>query len=444
MRCFICALIFCGFAAAAAGQTKSYKLDDAELKAEISRQIVESIRDRQFPGAQVIVIRDNRLILDSCYGYTDYTFRTKTTRNTLYDLASLTKCMATTLGMMYLQEKGKIDVQQPLRTYLARYDTIGFGGLPLTRFLTHTTGFTSTLGLQYKLVSAQGEQADTNNWFKGILSTKSNENYPYYFGKSGKDKLYVHKDLKKSDFVSPVKDNRHNVKITASLYIDPEFYRQVVDSLIIASYRYKDFKTRYSDINFQLMRQVIEQVAGTRIDSFLTANIYRPMGLKNICYLPIEQGFAPEEIAPTEYDYILRNETVRGYVHDESAAIMGNVEGNAGLFGTAQSLLPICQELLNPGNGFFKAETKNLFLKQPYLKENNYRALGFQRQKDGYSLKSSSFGHSGFTGTFFQIDRTTGTIFIFLSNMINPSRSFMDSADERLYYHLWRTINERE
>lgn len=402
--------------------------------------IKERIKEREFPGAQVIAIKNGEVILNKTYGHTDYSYAHKVTDTTMYDLASLTKCMATTISLMYLYDHSNVDLNAPIKKYLPKYDSVLFGSLPLTRFLTHTTGFISSLTPQYKLVYAKGEGSDSTNWFNGILSNKKNDYYPTLFGRSAGSRLYIYHNIQYSDYVSTSKDDRHSVQVSSSLFINPEFYN-IIDSLILnTAYRYNDNKTRYSDINFHLLKNVVESISSQKIDIFLKKNIYSPLNLKYTSYLPLASGYCRESIAPTEYDYILRKEIVWGYCHDEFGAIMGNVEGNAGLFSTAKDLLVICKELMNPKDGFFKASTKQKFTSQPYIKEENYRALGFQRQNDHKYLSDTSFGHSGFTGTFFQIDTTTQTLLIFLSNKINPSRSYLRPGSDIVYNVLWEEL----
>jgi CubicO group peptidase (beta-lactamase class C family) len=128
----------------------------------------------------------------------------------------------------------------------------------------------------------------------------------------------------------------------------------------------------------------------------------------------------------------------RGWVHDENAALLGGVSGNAGLFANTQSLLPVLEMLLNggeyQGQKFLEASTLETFTQIQFKENNNRRGLGFDKPMIGNDSLSfedsypspladpSGYGHSGFTGTFFWVDPATELIYIFLSNRVYPSR----------------------
>ncbi len=405
--------------------------------------ITKGMARKEFPGGQIIIVKDNRVILDSCFGFTSYDKHQAVTPNTLYDLASVTKPMATTLMAMELYERGDFDPKQTISHYLPKYDSTDIGDIPITRFLTHSSGLVSSLALQYNLIYADGKSAALNNWFKGVLHNRRGAGYSTLFSKSSRENLYVYNNIKyKKDYIDKAFSGRYSIKLSDSLYLSPSFYSKVLDSAVNSSKRYDTGRNVYSDINFYLLREVLEGISHTRIDSFLYKNVYHPLMLNRIGYEPLERGVDPLMIAPTEYDHLLRKKLLVGEVHDEFAAIMGGVEGNAGLFSNARDLLPLCRELMDSTNGFFSADTKKLFLSQPYLEEENFRAMGFARQDSTQFLRSTSFGHTGYAGTFFQIDPSKGLILIFLSNSVHPSRSNLAPIKERTYYQIWRVLND--
>jgi CubicO group peptidase (beta-lactamase class C family) len=155
------------------------------------------------------------------------------------------------------------------------------------------------------------------------------------------------------------------------------------------------------------------------------------MGLTHTTYNPIAHNQNPDNIVPSIEAIDFRKTALKGYVHDEAAALNGGVAGHAGLFSNAKDLFAICQMLLNQGEyqgqRYLKAETIKTFNKRYFEKHSNRRGLGFDKplisSPSNHCSKycsQESFGHSGFTGTYFWIDPQNNTIFIFLSNRVYP------------------------
>jgi CubicO group peptidase (beta-lactamase class C family) len=161
------------------------------------------------------------------------------------------------------------------------------------------------------------------------------------------------------------------------------------------------------------------------------------LGAWSITYNPYLH-FPLENIIPTENDDFFRNERLRGFVHDEGAAMLGGVSGNAGLFCTTNDLAKVFQMYLQKGyfggKRFISEETINEFIRRQFPNSKNRRALGFDkplidnhknRLKDAYpavSASKNSFGHTGYTGTMAWADPDNGTLFIFMSNRVHPTR----------------------
>jgi CubicO group peptidase (beta-lactamase class C family) len=189
----------------------------------------------------------------------------------------------------------------------------------------------------------------------------------------------------------------------------------------------KDKDYVYSDMNFYLVMKVVETVSKTALDLFVRKQLYEPMHLKHITYKPLEH-FKKEEIVPTEEEKIFRKQLLRGYVHDPTAALLGGVSGNAGLFSNAEDLGMLMQMLLYGGSyggqRYFSESTVRLFT-QP--SEGGYRGLGWDHQtKSGMkmiapSASVSTFGHTGFTGTCVWVDPENEIVFVFVSNRVHPS-----------------------
>jgi CubicO group peptidase (beta-lactamase class C family) len=170
---------------------------------------------------------------------------------------------------------------------------------------------------------------------------------------------------------------------------------------------------------------------------YLDQNFYRPLGATTITYLPSHK-FSLDQIVPTEYDTLYRKQLIHGSVHDESAAVFGGVAGNAGLFASANDLAKLVQMYVQfgtyGGKQYLKKSTIEAFNKIQFPQNNNRRGLGFDKPAiDNLKLDKNkaypcpgatpqSFGHFGFTGTFFWADPPNGLICIFLSNRVYPTR----------------------
>ncbi len=147
-------------------------------------------------------------------------------------------------------------------------------------------------------------------------------------------------------------------------------------------------------------------------------------------------------IAPTELDTIFRKQLVHGFVHDETAAIMGGVSGNAGLFGNAKDIGKISEMFLNYGvynNERFLSRNTIKYFTNPgnYKNAKETRGLGFDKPRfnsqdilyPSEKLSMNSYGHTGFTGTFFWIDPKNDLIIVLLTNRVYPHRSYENLYD---------------
>jgi CubicO group peptidase (beta-lactamase class C family) len=186
----------------------------------------------------------------------------------------------------------------------------------------------------------------------------------------------------------------------------------------------------YSDLSFVLLRYIVERQTGERLDLFLERRLpdfYGPW----CCYNPLQHGVPRGAIAPTEQDDVVRHRFIHGTVHDETGAWALGVEGNSGLFASAEALAPLIQMIANGGElggkRYLSKETCRLFTTQ--RSPHSRRGLGFDRQSaelDNPNLPEvcspQTWGHTGFTGTCFWVDPKRELTYIFLSNKICPVR----------------------
>lgn len=361
----------------------------AKLKA-LDDIIKSGIDAKAFPGCQLLVAKDGKVIWNKAYGNKQYEFADAVKPNDIYDLASISKVAATTLAVMKLYEQKKLSLDKTVADYikLPRHSTIK--DLKLRDILTHQAGLKAFFMFYKETV-----------------------------GDSAKRSVYYRKAAEK-DFTTQVAD---------SLFIRND-YADTMWHIIAMSDVDETPKYVYSDNDFYILQKIVEKVSGKDLDVYVRDNFYRPMGLTHMGYNPL-QCFNASRIAPTEYDTLFRRQVVRGYVHDPGAAMYGGVAGHAGVFSTAFDLAALFQMLLNDGmyNGerFLDSATVKLFTsRQTKLSR---RGLGFDKPEPDVSKSSpcydgvplSVFGHTGFTGTCVWSDHDNNLTYIFLSNRVYPN-----------------------
>lgn len=183
----------------------------------------------------------------------------------------------------------------------------------------------------------------------------------------------------------------------------------------------------YSDINFELLGEIIRRVSGKPEDQFAREEVFGPLGMVDTTYNPPVSWYA--RIAPTERvspDLA----PLRGVVHDPTARYMGGVAGHAGVFSTAKDLARFCQMMLNEGEidgkRVFSAATVRKFIEpqtppdQPVLRGLGWDIDSPYSSNRGELFPIGSFGHTGFTGTSLWIDPTSKSYVVLLANAIHP------------------------
>ncbi len=349
-----------------------------------------AIDDKATPGCQVLVAKDGKIIYSKSFGKHEFKGKRLVQHSDLYDLASITKVAATTMGMMKLYDEKKIKLSHSLKQHIDLGTDSKLKNITLQDLMTHRSGLQSNMPIAPYIMYEDTTGTGCNGFFcnEKVLS-----------------------------YVTPIAD---------SLYMDFKWQ----DSIWQEVYKLVPRKRKrylYSDVNFNLLMKVIESKEETPLNDYLNRIIYEPMNLQRLTYKPLER-FKKREIVPTTDEEKFRKQLIHGYVHDESAALLGGVGGNAGLFGNAESLAPLFQMLLNKGTyggkQFFKDETVSLFTKK---QRSSNRGLGFDVKTKSETWSCSpkasakTYGHTGFTGTCVWVDPESELIFIFLSNRIHPS-----------------------
>jgi CubicO group peptidase (beta-lactamase class C family) len=217
------------------------------------------------------------------------------------------------------------------------------------------------------------------------------------------------------------------MQIADNLWLNKSFKDIAMQEIVNTPLR--DKRYRYSCVNFILLQQMVEELSGMSLDKFLTQEFYEPMGLKRTVFQPLSY-FSKDEIVPSTRDLFLRKSIVHGYVHDESAAFLGGISGNAGLFSTAREVARIHQMILNggmlEGHRYLSEETCHLFTTE--TSNISHRGLGFDKPIANDPKRSpcstlsptSIYGHTGFTGTCAWVDPENNLVYVFLSNRTYP------------------------
>jgi beta-N-acetylhexosaminidase len=356
-----------------------------------------AIRKRAFPGGVVLVAKNGKVVYEKAYGHFDYDQSKKVTVSTVYDLASVTKVMATTQVMMFLYSRGLIRMDDPIGTYLTDLRGTNKERLRIRDIMTHEAGLPGWI--PYHEQTVQG-----GDWKDGYYSTSQSEDFALPVAQN----MFAHRSLPDSVWKWTLESNLKR-------------------SGARDSYRYS---YTYSDVGMFLLHRMIEGITQQPMDDFLRQNFFDPLGLYRLGYHP-HRLMDPSNVAPTEEDKSFRKGLVQGYVHDPGAAIFGGVAGHAGLFGTANDLAVMMQMTLQGGQyghlSFYDPETARTFTdkQSPYIR----RGWGWDRPEPdptkraavGKLAPKSSFGHTGFTGTAVWADPENELVFVFLSNRVYPS-----------------------
>lgn len=361
----------------------------------LDKIVNDGIDAKAFPGAQLLVVKNNMVIYQKSFGYHRYDKKQAVKNSDIYDIASITKTMSTTLAVMKLYERGKINLDKKISYYLKDFRKTNKANITVRQLLTHTGGLIS--------------------WI------------PFYTDLLSEDqKLIWLRKNKVGDFT---------IQLADSLWLN-ENYKDSMWAKIKSSPMGKVGNYVYSDLSFYILERIVEKVSGKKLDQYVEKYFYEPLDLSTMGYKPIGK-FDSSRIVPTEIDTLFRKQELKGFVHDPGCAMFGGVAGNAGLFSNANDIAVISQMLLNGGEyagiTYFKKETVDLFTSKQF--EDCRRGLGFDKPetrpgKDSPAAASAPaavFGHSGFTGTIFWADPENDLIIVFLSNRVHP-----DAANKKI------------
>jgi CubicO group peptidase (beta-lactamase class C family) len=382
----------------------SYSIpEDANLNSEFLNRKIDSIatlaiEKGAFPGCQVLVAKDMKVVLHKTYGFHTYENLQKVMPTDVYDLASVTKLAAGTMALMKLYDNKIIDLDAKFSDTWTDWKDSDKKDLNWRELLTHQAGLKAWIPFWTEMFDSEGNPKPE------FIQKDSTTLFSYRIN----DSLFIRNDYKK------------------------DVYRRIKEAELS-----KERKYLYSCLSFYLYPEIVKNLTNIEFEEFLNQNYYRPLGINSLKYNAYKY-FPLKQIIPTEVDTFFRKTLIHGKVHDEGAIVMSGLSANAGLFGSANDLAILMQMLANMGTygdeQYLNEATVKEFIRVQFPENGNRRGLGFdkplfgndtlslQKSYPAPSVSANSFGHSGFTGTFIWADPDANIVFIFLSNRVFPTR----------------------
>ncbi|MGA1825353.1 MAG: serine hydrolase domain-containing protein [bacterium] len=340
----------------------------------IEDTINNAIHNGSCPGIVVLLSMNGEVIYHKAFGYRGTDHREKATAETLYDLASLTKQLATTTAIMALIAKGMIKLDDKASQYLPAFGNEGKKSISISDLLSNSSG---------------------------LAAYRSYYNY-----------------LKQPLAPSEAKKFFYTLLCDEKLDYEP------------------GTKSVYSDLGFMVLGFLVEKVSSMNLDEFCQKYIFQPLHLKNTLFNDLSNKersiatvntytFAPTENCPW------RGKVLCGEVHDDNAYAMGGVAGHAGLFSTASDIHTLVKTVYTsyssdqPYNFLPSHVIKTFFTKQNIPGSTwclGWDTPSLQGSSAGHHFSENSIGHTGFTGTSLWIDLTRNLWVILLSNRVHPTR----------------------
>lgn len=347
----------------------------------IQSALQAAVDDGTFPGAILTVRLHGDIVFEGAVGWLSRQGTEETvTSHTCYDLASLTKVLATTTALALLIQRGRMKLDDRIDQILNELRDSAIGAATVRQLLTHSSGLPGWRPFYERLAAIEATQ-------------------PGFMG-------------------------------------SPAACDAVVGYIAKEELVYeRGSRSLYSDLGFMLLGFAIERLSGESLDQFCSGQIYEPLGARPLAYArrgPISAWSIHHEagciIAPTEDDP-WRGRILRGEVHDENAYALGGVAGHAGLFGTARAVLAVSQAWMDGRRnkrGLLDPEIVRTFTSNRQGVPNSSWALGWDtpsvRSSAGTRFSPESFGHLGYTGTSLWIDPVKELEVVLLSNRVHPTR----------------------
>ena len=350
------------------------------------------LEEKMAPGFQVLVARKGKVIFQKSYGYHTANEVRKVRNSDMYDLASLTKILASLPLIMKAEEEQKIRLSASLQDILPSFKNSNKGAVSVKEILSH-----------------YGRLKAWIPFYKGAQDSFSGKNSSKFYRKK--------------------RNSKFNIEVAENLYIS-KFYKDSIYKYIREADQREKNGYKYSDLGYYLFKEALENTYNKPLNKLVNQKFYNSLGANRMTYLPLAK-FNKSEIVPSEKDDYFRNQLLHGHVHDMGAAMLGGVGGHAGLFANANDVAKIMQMYLQKGfyggRRYLKPETIGKFNTRYFSEKKVRRGLGFDKPQLNPKVKATcgcvsdeSFGHSGFTGTYTWADPKSEIVYVFLSNRVYP------------------------
>ena len=342
----------------------------------------EAVQQGVFPGAVLLVGRGEEVIYERAFGSRSLVpDQSPMQMSTIFDVASLTKPLATTIAMMLLMSDKTLHLDDQVTRFVPTFGVCAKSPTTIRHLLSHSSGLAA--------------------W------------KPYY------EEVITVENSGRANFIS---------SRAAKSYVLEQIHREKPLSQ-------PGTQALYSDLGFMVLGEIIENITGSNLDAFCHDRIYQPLGLRSTIFveltqLPTAQTEAPENIfAPTEI-CPWRKRVLCGQVHDDNAFAVGGIAGHAGLFSSAQDIHAIVARLdqcLRGSHSFLPQSVVQEFFTRDHSVSDSTRALGWDtptpdKSASGIHFSQKSVGHLGFTGTSLWWDLEKNCHVILLSNRVHPTR----------------------
>ncbi|MGK0412226.1 MAG: beta-N-acetylhexosaminidase [Polaribacter sp.] len=372
------------------------------------------LKEKMAPGFQVLVARKGKVVFQKSYGYHTETKKIPVKNSDIYDLASLTKMLASLPLIMKAEEDQKIPLTASLQDILPSYAETNKGGVSVKEILSHF--------------------GKLKAWIPFYLKTQDS---------------ITHKNL--PIFYRTKRSRKYDVEVAENLFIKRSYKDSIYKYIRDADQR-EDEGYKYSDLGYYLFKEALEKTYEKPLDKLVDQQFYSSLGADRMTYLPLKK-FTKSEIVPSEIDDYFRNQLIHGHVHDMGAAMLGGIAGHAGLFANANDVAKMMQMYLQKGfyggRRYLKAETIDKFNTRYYADKNVRRGLGFDKPQLNPDIEAtcgcvsdSSFGHSGFTGTYAWADPKSEIVYVFLSNRVYPHMNNRGLIKENIRTKIQQVIQD--
>ena len=396
-----------------------YSIPESVGMSSVKLQRIDSVANlvlekKMSPGLQILVARHGVVVYEKSFGFHTDKKNNSVKSTDVYDVASLTKILASLPMMMKAEEDKKIKLTSTIKSILPTFKNSNKDTLTVLEILSHFGRLKAWIPF-YKLT----QDSVTKNNLKEFYSQKRSEKF--------------------------------SNKVAEGLYLNNS-YKDSIYKFIRDAEQRPEAGYKYSDLGYYLFKEALEKKYKNSLDKLVQEQFYVPLGANRMTYLPLNK-FDKSSIVPSEKDTYYRNQLLHGYVHDMGAAMLGGVGGHAGLFANANDVAKMMQLYLQKGyyggKRYFKKETFNKFNKRYFSDKEVRRGLGFDKPQLNPEIKATcgcvsddSFGHSGFTGAYTWADPESGVLYVFLSNRVFPTMENTGLVDEDIRTKIQQIIQE--